>query len=715
VRLTDAGDQSAQAALSLVIAPAVLQVGPEALPQGRVGQYYAATLQVSGASGEVVWQVQGLPEGLQAGADGVIAGTPVVEGTFDLQIQATDAQQSSGEATLTLVIQEAVQGPPGFQMIAGGFVDISAVGQRLDISQEDDALSDPVQMGFDFGFYQQTYSALRVSSNGAVFFGAGTSSPSNRELPSAANLGAVVAPFWDDLDPGDAGDVYVHTLGAAPRRRAVVQWKDVDFFSGSGSRLNFEVIFYEGSDQVQFLYGPSFTGGTTAWKATGASATLGLGDDSLGLGLTLAHNEVNAAQPGQVTLLTPSVDGLSYTVEGWQEASGRAWLLDEGTVAQDINGDDTAQSIPIGFSFSYYGQSYTEVVVGSNGLLAFGAEVSAVARAYNNRDMGSDVAPNAVVAVCWDDLTAEELGGRAGQVSYQLQGQEPNRRLVIQWLGMHRLGQESSRLTFQAVLHEGTQGISVHYMDMDFGDLHQEGASATVGLEDADGANPVTASHNSPLLAPGSSLWFIPASASDTSAYLASQLGGGLSSVARAGTLSAAASHDDIAAVEEIGFAWDFYGQSVTSAVVSSNGWVSPGGEFGSSVWENTALPDVAAPHGVLAPFWDDLDPPLSGGQGQVWTAVRGQVPNRQFVIEWSRVPHNTDAAASLTFQVILREAGGAEFVYGPMLNGGGAMADGNSATIGVEAPSEQEGLTWSLNQAGLITSGSRVLLWPLP
>ncbi|MEL6179115.1 MAG: hypothetical protein AAFS10_09180, partial [Myxococcota bacterium] len=91
------------------------------------------------------------------------------------------------------------------------WLDISQVGTRIQLNDDDET---SVELGFNFPFWDQQYSTVSVSSNGFLFFGdAGCGSCyQNDPLPNSG-LGAIIAPFWDDLNPASGGDVYVY---AAP-------------------------------------------------------------------------------------------------------------------------------------------------------------------------------------------------------------------------------------------------------------------------------------------------------------------------------------------------------------------------------------------------------------------------------------------------------------------------------------------------------------------
>lgn len=137
-----------------------------------------------------------------------------------------------------------------------------------------------VPIGFSFTFYGTNYTQLSINSNGLIGFGgsAGTglgnvSLPANN--PGGGNTSRILAVFWDDLNPGAAGDVIYQTVGNPGFRRFVVQW-DVPFFSGgvANDLLHWQVVFHEFDDIIDVCYVDTVSGG--AGGNNGGSATVGI-------------------------------------------------------------------------------------------------------------------------------------------------------------------------------------------------------------------------------------------------------------------------------------------------------------------------------------------------------------------------------------------------------------------------------------------------------
>jgi hypothetical protein len=158
---------------------------------------------------------------------------------------------------------------------------------------------------------------------------------------------------------------------------------------------------------------------------------------------------------------------------------------------------------------------------------------------------------------------------------------------------------------------------------------------------------------------------------------------------------------DETSSTVGIGFAFPYYGQTYTQISVVGNGYLDIP-TIDAVAYNNTTLPNAVTPNGVIAPYWDDLDP---GSGGTINTLLTGSAPNRIFVVSWNGVPLYGAAGSSVMCQALLHESGKIVFQYGAMTG----TSYGASATIGIESPDASKGVQYSFNQANAVSNGTSI------
>jgi subtilisin family serine protease len=149
----------------------------------------------------------------------------------------------------------------------------------------DNGVSAPIALPFTFRFYGAEKSSVYVSANGAIGFSPeGLSATENSAMPSAAAPNDFIAPYWDNLDPGTAGNIYAGTVGTAPNRRFVVSWVNVPRVATT-AYLSFQAILDESTGDIIFQYRE--VAGT---RGAGRGATVGVENASGDTGALYLHN-----------------------------------------------------------------------------------------------------------------------------------------------------------------------------------------------------------------------------------------------------------------------------------------------------------------------------------------------------------------------------------------------------------------------------------------
>lgn len=161
-------------------------------------------------------------------------------------------------------------------------------GTVLGNNQNDDRAFDGLPLGFDFKYNGATYSTFCVNTNGFLVMGDvsvatgqgvafANNGPSGRVLASAAGSNEVIAGFNMDLAAQQSSELTYQTLGTAPDRMLVVQWKEYQVYSRAANTdtINFQIILYETTNAIEVRYGHIVythpTGGTAQAGLRGSS------------------------------------------------------------------------------------------------------------------------------------------------------------------------------------------------------------------------------------------------------------------------------------------------------------------------------------------------------------------------------------------------------------------------------------------------------------
>jgi uncharacterized repeat protein (TIGR01451 family) len=173
-------------------------------------------------------------------------------------------------------------------------------------------------------------------------------------------------------------------------------------------------------------------------------------------------------------------DGFGYTYADSTEPGGPAYGFDNLTspISLTLADEEMSGAIPIGFDFSYYGSTYSNLYVSSNGFLTVLPGQSA---AFTPQQLPDSATPNGVIAGWWVDLDPS----KGGTIQYQTLGTAPNRRFIVQFSNILRR-YETYAVTMQFKLFEATNVVEVHYesggSDIAYYSMGIENQTGTSGL-----------------------------------------------------------------------------------------------------------------------------------------------------------------------------------------------------------------------------------------
>lgn len=144
--------------------------------------------------------------------------------------------------------------------------------------------------------------------------------------------------------------------------------------------------------------------------------------------------------------------------------------------------DDSQQGpFQIGFNFCFFGQTYTQFWIGSNGWISFtgGQPITFTSQTIPT---GNALVPKNCIMGPWQDWHP----GLGGQIRYQVQGVAPCRKLVVSWIGVPMFSCTNSQGTFHIVIHESTNIIENHIGNKP-ACVQWQGGTATQGIHNLAG------------------------------------------------------------------------------------------------------------------------------------------------------------------------------------------------------------------------------------
>lgn len=138
-------------------------------------------------------------------------------------------------------------------------------------------------------------------------------------------------------------------------------------------------------------------------------------------------------------------------------------------------GDDNSTLVPLPFSFEFYGTSYNQVYVNSNGSLNLSNFFSGQGKTCIPTTDTTDI-----IAVQWSDLNPSV----SGNVYYETRGTSPNRIFIVEWFNVPHYFNTGGDITFEVILYEGSNKITFQYLDIVFGNaVFDNGAAAVAGIQ----------------------------------------------------------------------------------------------------------------------------------------------------------------------------------------------------------------------------------------
>jgi gliding motility-associated-like protein len=144
--------------------------------------------------------------------------------------------------------------------------------------------------------------------------------------------------------------------------------------------------------------------------------------------------------------------------------------------------DDSQQGpFSIGFNFCFFGTTYTQFYVGSNGWISF---TGGQPTTFTSQPIptANPLVPKNCIMGPWQDWHP----GIGGQIKYQVQGVAPCRKLTVSWINMPLFSCTGNQGTFHIVIYESSNYIE-NYIQSKPACLQWQGGTATQGIHNLAG------------------------------------------------------------------------------------------------------------------------------------------------------------------------------------------------------------------------------------
>ncbi len=146
-------------------------------------------------------------------------------------------------------------------------------------------------------------------------------------------------------------------------------------------------------------------------------------------------------------------------------------------------------------------------------------------------------------------------------------------------------------------------------------------------------------------------------------------------------------------------FEFRYYGETFDQLTICSNGMVIVG-ETANIDWMNSAIPGPGAPHGMIAPFWDDLVYPYASTD----VFYYHDQANDRFIVQWDAKLRYNGSAEKFQLVILNSDEDNHQFLFNyQTINNvdmgsydGFYVHHGEYATVGITSPDGNDGIQYT-------------------
>jgi C1A family cysteine protease len=311
---------------------------------------------------------------------------------------------------------------------------------------DDDAKSIPI--GFSFPFHGKAYTSVWVNSDGNLTFGQGDGATAERNSQRLLTGAPRIALLFGDLNPAAGGSV---TFRNDDAQTLTIKFQAVPFYGTNVGNTASVSLHASGQITLHFqnVSGSSYLVGVSK----GGAGNHGNPSDLSASGSPIAYGAAGAVFEAFGKTRPFDLVGKTLVFQA-QGGPGPGPGPDGGSGPGEVPlqlGDDDSKSIPLGFKFPFFGQTYTQVYVNSDGNLTLGTGDGA---SGVDRSVARFLAGAPRIALLYTDLNPSA----GGSVSWR---QDDAQTLTITYSGVPNYGGTGANTASVTLQATGRIGVSI--------------------------------------------------------------------------------------------------------------------------------------------------------------------------------------------------------------------------------------------------------------
>jgi large repetitive protein len=504
---------------------------------------------------------------------------------------------------------------------AYNWIDISSTGTALYL--DDEELTSPINIGFNFSFYGNSYSTVKISSNGFLTFTDTTPIYENTPLPSTTEPDDILAVFWNDLNPGVQGAIY-HYQDTA-NGRFIVQYDSIVLY-GQSTPNTFQVII-NSDNTVIYQY--------KDMQGTLDACTVGIENYGGTIGLQVVYNNLYLKNSLAIKFYAQEiVYGGTISYSATSINFGNVTIGKGAKAALTVNNLSSTEIL--------------QVEMASSGVYT----INEFSGSKNTVNFTINPSTNKTFDIWFDPVLEQSYPGYITVISSD--AANPTDSIALSGNGAYPNISVSQTDTLRVNVSPGSSANAYFNINNTGAGLLQYGMRLSGVSKGSGGPDSFGYTWKDSDASGGPVYDWVEISGIGTSLTL---------------------SDDQTTSAINLGFDTKFYGNTFNSVRICSNGFLSF--TSSSNQWSNVNIPNTGDPNNLLAVFWDDLDPSLGGTIHYYYDSIF-----KRFIVQYTNIK-KVGSQYENTFQAVIYSDGTIVYQYKKVLGALNSLTVGIENSIG--------------------------------